>query len=175
MWGNRLENLYELNLIVNRIHRIQRGAFKSLKNLGVLNLGTNHLTDIHGYMWEGLNSLTSLMLSENGIQVLPPGSLSNLPKLQRLFLSINNLTTLSLDMFDPGLYPGSEGHPATLEITMYDNPLQCDARLCWTKDAAREGWLRLVYTYWCENYQQYWEYVDVGCGAESESEKDSHK
>ena len=78
-------------------------------------------------------------------------------------------------MFDPSLYPGSDGHPGTLEITMYDNPLECDARLCWTKDAAREGWLRLVYTYWCENYQQYWEHVDVGCGAESESEKDNHK
>ena len=42
--------------MVNRIHRVQRSAFKSLGSLRVLNLGTNHLADIYGYMWEGLNS-----------------------------------------------------------------------------------------------------------------------
>ena len=174
MWGNKLENLLELNLMANLIGRVERGAFRFMKNLRVLNLGTNLLVGIRGDMWVGLSSLVSLRLSENGIQRLPPGSLSNLPHLKRLFLSLNNLTTLSLDMLDSSLYPDSGGHPETLEITMYENPLECDARLCWTKDAAREGWLRMVYTYWCENYQQYWEYVDVGCeGRETESEEDS--
>lgn len=60
-------------------------------------------------------------------------------------------------------------HPEMVSATLYRNPWQCDARLCWLREADRDGWLRLIawvpdYALNCRNYPGVpWTEVDLGC------------
>ena len=96
---------------------------------------------MNGNMWLGLNSLTRLDLQYNlQMQTILPGGLSNLPKLDLLHLHNNGLKTLSKDIFTINDCP--DGHPPILRLTLRDNPLVCDTKLCWLKKGEEEGWLR---------------------------------
>ena len=48
-----------------------------------------------------------------------------------------------------------------------NNPLVCDARLCWLKEAELEGWIRYNALYddppECANIDEYWYYVELNC------------
>ena len=132
----------------NDVHTISRGCFSNLKHLHEIDLSGNDLATVNGDMWLGLNSLTTLHLQYNPqMQVVPLGGLSNLPKLDLLHLHNNQLKTLSKNIFTIKDYPDSNGHPPILRLTLRDNPLVCDTKLCWLKKG-EEGWL--IYRIYCD-------------------------
>ena len=160
-----LNSLQVLYLSSNKISSVSPGAFRSLGRLDRLILTTNELTEIRGDMWEGLDSLVSLKLVDNEITELKQGDLANLPKIWGVFLERNNITTVSNGLLDPELYP--EGHPEDFIISLIDNPLQCDTRMYWMKQAEEEGWLEttgaFVGTLECLNPKMNWDQVQLHC------------
>ena len=64
-------------------------------------------------------------------QVLKYGTFASLPSLQELELSDNNLETVEHMAF--------KGIPRSLVLHLANNPIQCDARVCWLKRAERNG------------------------------------
>ena len=119
-------------------------------------------------MFEGLFSLEILDLSYNEISTVVPGTFSALARLQILSLTGNQLTTLAFDAFDAPDYPNAIGHPVELQLALHENPLHCDSRMCWLKEAEDEGWIHFQYDlYWvptCVNYQDVpWKDVNLKC------------
>lgn len=139
-----LTSLTRLSLSQCSIQRIEVGGFRSLPNLVSLVLSNNDLTEIMGDMWQGLENLERLSLAENKLTALRPGDLYNLPSLNFLNLdSSASLTSFQCELFDPELYPDSNGHPSELTISLTQVELDCDEFMCWMLEAQEEGWLDL--------------------------------
>ena len=139
---NGMPHLRILNIAENGVHTISEGCFSNLGHLEELYLTANDLSTVNGKMWLGLNSLTHLDLQfTSQMQNIPPGGLSNLPKLDVLHLHNNGLKTLTKDIFTINDYPESNGHPPILRLSLRANPLVCDTKLCWLKKGEEEGWL----------------------------------
>ena len=116
-------------------------------------------------MWLGLNSLTTLHLQNNTqMQIIPPGGLSNLPKLDLLHLHNNWLKTPTKDIFTINDYPDSNGHPPILRLTLRASPLVCDTKLCWLKKGEEEGWIsyRIYDNMNCANNID-WNNLELNC------------
>ncbi len=62
------------------------------------------------------------------------GSFRDLSSLQKLYLNINQLQTVSLCMFDPTHLPSN------LDLRIQNNPLDCSYSLCWLKQVDG-GWV----------------------------------
>ena len=68
----------------------------------------------------------------------------------------------------------STAHPRRLVTDLTGNPLECGPCMCWIKQAERDGWLSYRIRFDlpgdgrldCVNYDETWEDVDLGCGAE---------
>ena len=153
----------------NDIYMISSGCFRNLKLLEELYLEGNELYIVNGNMWLGLNSLTRLDLQFNSqMQTIPPGGFSNLPKLDLLHLHNNKLRTLSKDIFTIKDYPESNGHPPILRLTLRENPLVCDRKLCWLKKGEEESWLSFriyfgtIYSPNCANNVD-WNNLELNC------------
>ena len=138
----RTLGLKELNLCNNEIRELQFGGFRYLKKLVTLNLSWNDLKRITKHMLEGLHSLEILYLNANKLTEIRPGGFSGLPSLSVLFLHDNKLTTFPQDAFDPHDYPRTSGHPANLTLSIRYNPIECESRLCWLKQANDDGWIQ---------------------------------
>ena len=99
-----------------------------------LRLDHNNLVTIKQTMWTGLVSLKWLDLSRNHIKHIEPLAFTELTQLQGLFLSYNQLTTLTEDIFAPDYHPDL--------VTLHSNPLpEDDLILCWIQDGEEEGWI----------------------------------
>jgi len=83
-----------------------------------------------GYI-SGLKKLRLLDLSRNRIAVLPDGALRHSPKLQRVILDSNRLTTLRQCTLATG---SSDLPPYLRTLSLVGNPLYCDCRLSWLVD-----------------------------------------
>lgn len=61
-------------------------------------------------------------------------------------------------------------HPEKIVLVPWGNPWECDSRLCWMREAQREGWLHFLswgpaWSMKCANFPDLsWEEVDLGCG-----------
>ena len=73
-----------------------------------------------------------------------------------------------MDIFNPDIYPESDGHPAQIELGL--GQMHCYRRLCWLKQGEHLGWI----TWWigsngkefypeCTNYQNSWPEIDLQC------------
>ena len=82
-----LESLESLHLDLNRINRLQTGAFVSPRNR------TTNL--------KSLPSLRRLSLTENDLDVIESGAFSGLENLQELFITIKDCTEI-----EPGAWDG---------------------------------------------------------------------
>ena len=163
---NGLSSLTYLHMSGNLIETISDGCFSDLRNLNYLYLGDNKLSEISGNMWLGLSVPTRLHLYYNHIATLQPGALNHLPKLGRLLLYNNPLTTFSYTIFNPSLYPETDGHPRRIE--MAPGVLKCNTSLCWLKQGEQKGWITW-WEYWdkihhpdCLNFHL-WSDVDLNC------------
>lgn len=120
-------------------------------------------------MWQGLDSLKVLSLYNNDISEVPEFGFSNLPSIEEIYLIDTNLTTLEDNIFDPDLYPDSDGHPENLTLHIGANPLQCDCRMCWIKQAQEDGWMHPSFFAYsqkpdCANYpDREWKDIDLDC------------
>ena len=102
---------------------------------------------------------------------LDQGDLDNLPSIAWVKFDDNEITTVSEGLLDAELYP--DGHPKYLFLGLSGNPLQCDSRMCWIKEAERtyrpqkDGWLQVWYysmpIVTCQNQEANWNHVNLDC------------
>ena len=141
MWGEGFTNLELLSLSHNKIARIEPDAFKRLQSLRFLELDGNLLAEIGPAVWTGAYRLVYLHLGQNQIRYLSDNSIPKLASKSTLNLQNNNLTTLSLSIFDPDDYKSTGGHPQSLYLYLGSNPMHCDISMCWIQEANQEGWI----------------------------------
>ena len=96
-----------------------------------LDLAINNINLIEDNAFIGLKSLEDLDLHSNKLETLTPGIFCFLDSLRKLNLKKNRLTSLPADVFN---------HlPRPLRVDVSDNPLECDAALCWLKQEELNG------------------------------------
>ena len=114
----------------------------------------------------GLSELKRLYLHYNDIATLKPGDLDHLPKLKRLLLHRNPLITLTHTIFNPSVYPETDGHPPRIEMGL--GLMKCNSSLCWLKQGEQTGWITwyeyqdITYHPDCVNLQL-WSDADLNC------------
>ena len=122
-----LSSLEDLDLRSNKISDIDPGSFFRLPKCTHLWLPFNQLTYLKAEPFKGLVSLDLLDLYSNQISFIEDGTFSHLPRIRVIYLSNNNLVT----------------PPQTHFLFLDGNPLHCDSRMCWLKQAERDGKLKL--------------------------------
>ena len=161
MWEG-LSSLTVLSLIRNQISTIPVGAFNTLTSLTWLSLSTNQISTIPVGAFNTLSSLTELDLSTNQISTIPVGAFNTLTSLERLWLQDNELVTLEEGLFNTPLR-------TSLRLDLSGNPLQCDERMCWLKEAERVGHITWYTRYWdgwpqCKNQPGvHWDNITLNC------------
>ena len=131
MWEG-LSSLTKLYLYSNQISTIPMGAFNTLSSLTWLSLSRNQISTIPVGAFNTLSSLTVLDLGGNQISTIPVGAFNTLTSLEVLWLDNNELVTLEEGLFNTPLR-------TSLTLTLDHNPLQCNERMCWIKEAERVG------------------------------------
>ena len=154
-----LQSLKELDLRSNKIEDIEPGSFHPLTQCKNIWMNGNQLTCLRAGIFEGLNSLETLDLYSNEISAIEPKTFSHTPVLRVLYLNQNRLKVpidklIRIKSKKSFLFLGR-------------NPLQCDWKMCWIKEAERVGWLKLsVIKPQCENYPGTpWDHVTLTCDA----------
>ena len=143
MWSEELVTLKLLSVSHNKITRIEPDTFKHLQRLGSLDLEGNLLTEIGPATWNGISRLVYLHLGDNQIAHLPDNSIPGLEvSRSTLNLENNNLTTLSIGIFNPDDYKDTGGHPQNLYLYLRGNPMNCDSRMCWIQKEKQDGWIK---------------------------------
>ena len=162
MW-NGLLSLKTLSLRNNNIGSLSYGAFSPLEVWVKLNLSYNEMTEIWSDMLDGLVSLMEIDLTGNGIHTVYQGAFANLPTLKSFSLADNTLETLNSEMFIPELFDADYDPDLMFDIRF--NPLQCDSRMCWLKEAEARGLVFLMYrsTTRCGNPNTPWTEVRLDC------------
>ena len=122
--------------------------FSDLKNLDLLKLHFNELDEVEPGSFCGLNALRVLYLSVNRLKFLSADAFSGLDSLKRIYLQANHFTMLQAETFnnlprplDLGLHDHNNDRPI-------DNPLQCDAQICWLKQEERLGNISFCLRQW---------------------------
>ena len=134
-----LENCWSLSVQDNRISEIESGSFNGLGNPERLYLSNNPLNTLRADMFQGLVALKQIWLTGNGLETLSPNFFSGLPFLHFINWAGNKLTSLSVDVFSHLPRPLTLGlHLGWLSIGP-ENPLKCDADLCWLKREEQQG------------------------------------
>ena len=171
MWGDGLDSLELLSLSHNKTARIEPDAFSRLQSLRFLELDANLLTEITPDMLAGSYRLVYLHLGQNQIGQLPDKSIPRLAWKSTLNLENNNLTTLSLSIFNPDDHKSTGGHPESLALYLGSNPMHCDNRMCWIQEAKQEGW---IVNRWamsdCVNYPGV-DFLEIDMGCEDDGRK----
>ena len=148
-----------MSLASNEISEIEPGSFNGLRKVEVLYLNANRLTTLRMNMFQGLVSLKVLYLFYSDVNFIEENTFSNLKKLEMLRLHGNELESLT-----PGIFCGLESlktiylknnHltmlpeavfsdlPRPLRLVIDQNPLQCEAELCWLKQKEKQGTITL--------------------------------
>ena len=162
-----LSSLKWLSLDLNELEDLPAGAFVGLNKLEELTLAYNDLQQIRDRTFQGLPALKRLFLHNSDITFLEPGAFTNLLHLKWLDLESNDLETLEMRAFLDPSHPYK--HPTDLYLEVESNPLLCDERLCWLKEAERKNWIELDYISpspgKCANYPKdtYWIDINLNC------------
>ena len=118
----------------NQIVTIADHAFVNNVNCVKLRLDHYNLVTIKQSMWTGLVSLKWLDLAKNHINYIEPLAFTELTELKGVYLSYNQLTTLTEDIFAIDYHPD--------KLTLHSNPLsEDDVRLCWIHQGVLEEWI----------------------------------
>ena len=111
----------EINVGQTRLTSFPNVTASRLPRLSTLKIYGNSITDISTASFEGISDdLQTIYFHDNGLLWVP--DLSSKPKLETIKLHGNNLETVP-DLLTPNLK----------ELTLADNPIICDRRMCWWK------------------------------------------
>ena len=112
-------------------------------------------------MWFGLYSLTGLHLEFNLITTIDDRTFAKLPNLEKLNLDNNYLTTFNDNVFS------LKRHGMIVQLWLGDNPMYCDCRMCWLKEAEEQGSIEFNYGFRypdCDNRPgEFWETIQLDC------------
>ena len=159
-----LQSLTDLDLRSNNISDIDPEAFLSLQEcIENIWLGNNQLTCLRAGTFKGLVALDQLDLHSNQISFIEPGTFSDLPLISVLYLDNNRLVT---PMAEQDLIQSQD-----LFLSLTKNPLFCDSRMCWIKEAERDGRIKLRGSKsQCVNYPNvHWDDIKLPCSMAVES------
>ena len=131
-------DVIHISLDHNNISALTESPFTHNTMCTWLSLNHNSLVEVRGSYWIGLWELRRLSLQMNMIEHIQHSSFSNLLELKCLYLKDNKLHTLSANIFEP------QSHPLDLEMTLKENPLEFDSRLCWLQGGVEDGLISLV-------------------------------
>ena len=131
-----LPNVQQIFFHMNSIVDIADLAFAQVTAVSVIGLYDNKLSVIREHMFSGLPNLLGLFLYKNDIYMIEDNSFHGSTALMMLHLYDNLLSSVPQCMFHPDQHPSSP-----TQFSLYTNPLQCDARLCWVKQAEAAGWI----------------------------------
>ena len=160
-----LESLQILSVMYNKISNLERSAFDHIPQCTELWLYDNELSHVRADAFEKLPELIILDLAKNKMLGIELGTFTKQTKLKRLYLHRNRLTTMRRNVF-------SSQHQTNLTLLLAINPLLCDKKMCWIKQAERDGWITLNYTNhlgsWtkpdCGNYPDHtWDSITLSC------------
>ena len=135
--------------------------FEGLDSLTILELISNPIRHVGPEIFHQFPNLERLWLVNTSLTSIPPNTFASLTHLSMLNLEENNIQTLERNIF-------ASDAPDALDMVFSINPLQCDSRLCWIKEAEQEGWLSV--SGWDENVtcvqppDTMWDDVDLDCG-----------
>ena len=118
-------SLVSLSLEQNPISNLNANNMVELRHLQTLNLANTHISPLPPlHLW--LHNLKQLGVAHTNMTTLSASMLANLPKLQKLDLSQNELSSIP-----------TQDHFVNLKNMVYiklkGNPLRCDTHLCWVK------------------------------------------
>ena len=105
----------------------------------VLAVSRNGIKNIEIGSFADLNNLNTINIAQNELRRLQNGVFNGLTALTQLDLWINTLTTIDSRVFDVF----GEG----LELNLGQNPLVCDAGLCWLKDKIQDRRIQWIQGY----------------------------
>ncbi len=131
----------EVWIIGNNISTLDAYDFKQLTTCTRLVLRYNEVSVIQVRAFSGLIGLSVLDLRDNVISQLETGTFYGLRSLVWLWLENNALTSLSWTVFTSVDYKLTMKHPASLQLWLKENPIQCNSYLCWMKLGEKDGWL----------------------------------
>ncbi len=165
-----LSSCYDLQLDGLSLREIRRPMWNGLNTINLINLEFNKITHVPAGAFSGLNTLYRVRLDYNDLVSVDPGAFTNIPRLGYLLLDNNHLTSLSRDAFDADQFPSRPYRIDRFELSLGQNPLDCDQRLCWIKQYEQEQRLDLFYENYnhgppdCENYPGVeWQDVQLQC------------
>lgn len=128
LWGNNLQNLTQdvfiglsslefLDLSSNKLTSIPADLFAMMPQLKQITMPNNNFTSLPHALFSSTSSLTKLGLYNNRqqLQHIPPGLLTNLTKLQEVYLNMCGITQLPGDIF--------WGSTAIVNISLHGNAL----------------------------------------------------
>ena len=133
-----MPNISIIGLRHNLISVISNEAFINVPSLQRLYFKNNKLQCISKIMFVGLYSSKELDLSKNKIVLIENLSFGMMNNLEQLSLQENNLETLSELVFEGIVQPKNKN----IHLSLRNNSLECDTRLCWINDA---DWIDLEY------------------------------
>ncbi|XP_054708347.1 leucine-rich repeat-containing protein 4C-like [Uloborus diversus] len=117
----QLSNLVELDLSGNQLETVPTEALNDCPNIRRLQLAHNPIEEIDDGMFSSLSHLTFLGLSNCRIKHLQPGALKGLNRIEVIELDGNQLTQLSIDVFEPLQF--------LFGLHLNDNPWHCDCKI----------------------------------------------
>uniref|UniRef100_T1E1Q6 Putative kek1 protein n=1 Tax=Cupiennius salei TaxID=6928 RepID=T1E1Q6_CUPSA len=117
----QLSNLVELDLSRNKLQKIPSNALHLCPNLRRLQLAHNPITVIESGVLSPLSNLNYLGLGNCEIKHLQPGALNGVEGLEVIELDGNQLTTLSIDVF--------QSVRNLFGLHLHNNPWYCDCKI----------------------------------------------
>ncbi len=119
--------LIRLYFHYSAISHIGENAFQGVaKTLQILFLNKNKLNFLGSALLDTFfTSLQQLHLNDNNLTIIPAGAFVKFPKLKHLYLQNNKIRYI----YDTAFHAPPSGNILTIDIS--DNPLHCDANLCW--------------------------------------------
>ena len=141
------------------------GGLVYLEKLGLNGNGIRDLpSDVFNSYFNNLISLRNLELHRNNIRRIYPGNFAYLPKLRRLILNKNKLTTLNQNIF----VSSDDDQFDLRHLYLENNPIHCDQKLCWLKQK-----VLVIIKVDCASYpRQHWNQIDLHCSTNPSSESD---
>ena len=134
-----------LSMHSNQISEVEPGTFNGLINVENLFLNNNKLTALMAGIFQGLMAVEYITLYENMITFIEDNTFAGLKRLERISLNGNNLATLPENVFSHLPRPLELGLHDHVYRQTPDNPLQCDAALCWLKQGELQGTITWFY------------------------------